>query len=109
MYMFHKKYLEYVKAAKALEEIDSSIKLAKIDVTEEEELATKYDVNIYPYLKFFKSGNPIDYAGPRDAVVSVFHLSKLKKTIKMYIWVWAWLKFHFKLSAQYKILEANHS
>ena len=68
-----------MKAAKALEESESPVKLAKIDATVEKELGTKYGVRGYPTLKFFKSGNPTDYAGPRDAAVGVFPISKPKK------------------------------
>lgn len=54
---------EYAKAAKTLEEQNSNIKLAKVDATEDGELAEQFGVRGYPTLKFFKNGSPIDYNG----------------------------------------------
>lgn len=67
---------EYVKAAKQLEKSESSVKLAKVDATIEKALGTKFGVRGYPTLKFFKSGKPQDYKGPRDGAGIVSWLEK---------------------------------
>lgn len=67
---------EYVKAAKKLEEADSSIKLAKVDATIETQLAEKHGVRGYPTLKFYRKGVPIDYTGGRLADDIVNWLNK---------------------------------
>lgn len=58
---------EYVKAAKILKDRELKIKLAKVDATEESDLAEQYKVRGYPTLKFFRSGNEIDFNGGRTA------------------------------------------
>uniref|UniRef100_A0A7G3ATP4 Protein disulfide-isomerase n=1 Tax=Lutzomyia longipalpis TaxID=7200 RepID=A0A7G3ATP4_LUTLO len=67
---------EYAKAAKTLSERESNIKLAKVDATQESELAEEHGVRGYPTLKFFRKGSIIDYTGGRQADDIVTWLTK---------------------------------
>ena len=67
---------EYAKAAGILAEKDSSIKLAKLDATEEGKVAEKFEVRGYPTLKFFKNGKDQEYTGGRTADTIVTWLEK---------------------------------
>eukprot|EP00730_Choanoeca_flexa_P005603 TRINITY_DN11984_c0_g3_i1.p1 TRINITY_DN11984_c0_g3~~TRINITY_DN11984_c0_g3_i1.p1 ORF type:complete len:585 (+),score=149.67 TRINITY_DN11984_c0_g3_i1:40-1794(+) len=63
---------EYEKAARDLYTNNPRIKLAKVDATEETELASRFDVTGYPTLKIFRKGEASDYEGERQqhAIVS---------------------------------------
>ncbi|OBS64550.1 hypothetical protein A6R68_06901 [Neotoma lepida] len=57
---------EYEKAAKELSKRSPPIPLAKVDATEQTDLAKRFDVSGYPTLKIFRKGRPFDYNGPRE-------------------------------------------
>lgn len=50
-----------------MEKQGASIKLGKVDATIESTLAEEYGVRGYPTLKFFRSGNEIEYNGGRTS------------------------------------------
>uniref|UniRef100_A0A8B9S393 Protein disulfide-isomerase n=1 Tax=Apteryx owenii TaxID=8824 RepID=A0A8B9S393_APTOW len=70
---------EYAKAAAKLKEEGSEIRLAKVDATEESELAQQFGVRGYPTIKFFKNGDkaaPKEYTAGREADDIVSWLKK---------------------------------
>ncbi|KAI7840070.1 hypothetical protein COHA_006200 [Chlorella ohadii] len=59
---------EYAKAATALKEYSTDVILAKLDATEEKEVAGKHEIQGYPTLKWFVDGKvAMDYSGGRTA------------------------------------------
>lgn len=70
---------EWTKAATNLK---GQVKVAKVDATVNEHLASKYKVNSFPTIKVFLPGdkqNPDDYNGPRDADgITNFAMQKLE-------------------------------
>ncbi|XP_069511394.1 protein disulfide-isomerase [Ambystoma mexicanum] len=70
---------EYAKAAAALKAEDSEIRLAKVDATEESDLAQQFGVRGYPTIKFFKNGDDSsakEYSAGREAADFVNWLKK---------------------------------
>nr|XP_038021213.1 protein disulfide-isomerase [Anas platyrhynchos] len=70
---------EYAKAAAKLREEGSEIRLAKVDATEESELAQQFGVRGYPTIKFFRNGDraaPREYTAGREADDIVSWLKK---------------------------------
>jgi len=65
---------EWSKAADTLK--DSPVKLAKVDVTENDDLGKKYEIKGFPTIKYFKRGNPSDYQGGRTAAEIVTWVNK---------------------------------
>ncbi|XP_014243206.1 protein disulfide-isomerase [Cimex lectularius] len=56
----------YAKAAEKLAEMESAVKLAKVDATVETSLSEKYNIRGYPTLKYFHGGKVLDYPGVRQ-------------------------------------------
>jgi len=56
---------EYAKAATALK--DEPAKLGKVDATEHKEVGSRFGIQGFPTLKFFKNGKPQDYSGGRTS------------------------------------------
>ncbi|XP_063331256.1 protein disulfide-isomerase A2 [Pelmatolapia mariae] len=69
----HCKQLEpiYAEAAEKLKEEEPELRLAKVDATEEKELAEEFDVGSFPTLKLFINGDrkePVEYTGKRTTI-----------------------------------------
>ena len=75
---------EYAKAAKRLKDQIPSIRIAKVDATENPKSAQRYGVKGYPTLKWIVKGRPQDYEGPReeDGIVDWVN-KKLEPTTKV--------------------------
>merc|ERR1711868_46351 len=63
---------EWESAATVLKK--EGIVLAKVDATENQELAQEYEVTGYPTIKMFRKGNAFDYNGGRDKNTIISYL-----------------------------------
>ena len=63
---------EYAKAAKKLSNNNPPIRIGKVDATISTKIASEYQVQGYPTLKYFVNKSPIEYTGGRteDTIVS---------------------------------------
>ncbi|KAJ4759933.1 Protein disulfide-isomerase [Rhynchospora pubera] len=63
---------EFAAAAKELAEEGAEVALAKVDATEETDLAQKFDIQGFPTVSFFIDGVRLDYSGgrTRDTIVA---------------------------------------
>lgn len=55
---------EYAKVAETLEDMESDILLAKVDVTEHKQLAEEYNITSLPALRLHSDGKISEYPGP---------------------------------------------
>ncbi len=78
---------EYVKAAKILAKDKQPIFLAKADATSQRGLVSRFEINSYPTLKFFISGNPVAVAfkGGRNANDIIVWLRSMRKATGDYL------------------------
>jgi len=67
---------EYSVAATQLKTSGSAVKLGKVDATVESSLGERFQVKGYPTLKFFRSGEPVEYEGGRTATEIVNWVTK---------------------------------
>ncbi|KAL8587058.1 hypothetical protein ACOMHN_023448 [Nucella lapillus] len=70
---------KYAAAAKQLKELKPPVLLAKVDCTQEEELAKNNSVAGYPTLRFFKNGTRYDYEGEKTEEGLVKYMKKIAK------------------------------
>ncbi|KAJ3700371.1 hypothetical protein LUZ61_004076 [Rhynchospora tenuis] len=63
-------------AAPVLAGLSKPIFIAKVDAEKYSKIASKYEIDGFPTLKFFIHGVPIEYTGPRKAEILVQYLKK---------------------------------
>ena len=64
---------EYADAATLAKSLDPPVLLAKVDATEEMDLAQRFGVQGFPTIKWFVNASASDYTGNRESCASVFH------------------------------------
>lgn len=70
---------EYERAARRLLQLETQIKLAKIDATVEKKLAERFAVKGYPTLILFRNGKQYQYKGPREENGIVSYMKEIQK------------------------------
>ncbi|KAG0593333.1 hypothetical protein KC19_1G322000 [Ceratodon purpureus] len=65
------------QAAPLLADGEPPIVVAKINADKYRSAVEKYDISVYPTLKFFANGYPTDYDGPHSAHALVTHVRRL--------------------------------
>ena len=56
----------YSKLARRMKETINGVPIAKVEATENQNLAQRFEIKGFPTLKLFKGGRPIDYSGARE-------------------------------------------
>lgn len=70
---------EYERAARRLKQVESPIKLAKIDATVEKKLSERFEVKGYPTLLIFRNGKHFSYKGPREENGIVDYMKQMQQ------------------------------
>lgn len=80
--VFYRLKPEFERAAKRLLQLPVPIKLAKVDATEEKELAKRFEVKGYPTIFIFRNGGNKrqSYKGPRDENGIVEYMKSMQKS-----------------------------
>jgi len=58
---------DYAKLARQMDEGDTGLVIAQVDLTVHRDIGTRFNVKGFPTLKFFLNGEPIDYNGARES------------------------------------------
>lgn len=69
-------FRNYFRAKAATDLKPFNIPLAKVDATENSELAGRFKVNGYPTIKLFRAGKDFEYKGPREQAGIVKYMKK---------------------------------
>jgi len=95
---------EYEKAAAALKDVAV---LATVDCTVEEELASRFGIQGFPTLKFFKRGEPIDFQAERNAkAIEGWVKSKTEPAVVLLSTIEEFKQFNERLTAARAVIFA---